>query len=487
MAAALCGILLAARRIRHRRLLTLGRLRTLRPHESGGLLPEAAQRYCLPLLHPVPPAPPAHGGRALRPRPRGHPQGRPADRHQPHERRRLAVSAPLPHGFAGRSPARCLLGRRPELGIPDLRLGAHVAGRLRLVAGPPAQDVGVFRCLPHRPHPRLLPYLGDPRRCRPRTVGTLQPRHALPGRRVARHGIRPRGGSLHDSADRRVDPRALVRRTGRRGSHQIPPQRASAAGLRHTAQGAATLPGRRRAVEAPARRIPGSARRRTLRRGPLPQGTLPPPHRSPIDLLLPVALPPTAGGLQPPARRLLLPPPRPVLAGIGPTQAADAAPSHRHARLRRGPRHDPRLRPRDDAGAEDPLARDPAHAQITLRDVRRSGALPLPERLHHLDPRHEPAAGLVGGGPQRHGPFLPRGAARRGRHAVVLRTVDLPPHHRHAPLVAGDVHDPAPAGLAVDGRRAAPADARPGAHQRPGHPALLLALPHAPNPGAAAR
>lgn len=189
MAAALCGILLAARRIRYRRLLTLGRLRTLRPYESGGLLPEAAQRYCLPLLHPVPPAPPAHGGRALRPRPRGHPQGRPADRHQPHERRRLAVSAPLPHGFAGRSPARCLLGRRPELGIPDLRLGAHVAGRLRLVAGPPAQDVGVFRCLPHRPHPRLLPHLGDPRRCRPRTVGTLQPRHALPAEELRGMGF----------------------------------------------------------------------------------------------------------------------------------------------------------------------------------------------------------------------------------------------------------------------------------------------------------
>lgn len=197
--------------------------------------------------------------------------------------------------------------------------------------------------------------------------------------------------------------------------------------------------------------------------------------------------PPTAGGLQPPARRLLLPPPRPVLAGIGFGQAPDAAPCHRHARLRRGPRYDPRLRSRDDAGAEDPLARDPAHAQVALRDVRRSGTLPLPERLHHLDPRHESAASLVGRGPQCHEPFLPRGAARRGRHAVVLRTVDLPPHHRHAPLVAGNVHHPAPAGLALDGRRTASADARSGADQRSGHPALLLALPHAPDSGTAAR
>lgn len=119
VAAALRRLPHAARRLRHGRLLALGRLRPLRPQEDRGLLPRAAQRRGLPLLRAVPPAPPALRGVPLRPQPRHRAEGRPADRHQPHERRRLAVAAPVPPSI--RRPERRPTPSRPRDRTGDFR------------------------------------------------------------------------------------------------------------------------------------------------------------------------------------------------------------------------------------------------------------------------------------------------------------------------------------------------------------------------------
>ena len=87
------------------------------------------------------------------------------------------------------------------------------------------------------------------------------------------------------------------------------------------------------------------------------------------------------------------------LAGVGPAQTPRAPLGDADAGLRRGPRHDSRQRSRNHARTANPFARNPADAQIAGRGVRRPGALPLFLGLHHLDPRHESPAGMVGGEP----------------------------------------------------------------------------------------
>ena len=67
----------------------------------------------------------------------------------PVERRRVAISAPLPSRRAGRSAARRLCRNGAETGASrPYGLGGDGARRLRLVAGAAAQNGGVFRHLP---------------------------------------------------------------------------------------------------------------------------------------------------------------------------------------------------------------------------------------------------------------------------------------------------------------------------------------------------
>ncbi len=130
-----------------------------------------------------------------------------------------------------------------------------------------------------------------------------------------------------------------------------------------------------------------------------------------------------------------------------------------------------------------PEPRDPADAEGPEGHLRGSRPLSVFLRVRDRHSRHQPAAGLVGGGPRPHAAVFQRGASLRGRSPGLLRTVGRGPHPRRAPQVAGDARHPAPAGL--DGhRRDGPLRWQPGrrAHQRPRHPALLLALPDALHP-----
>ena len=52
---------------------------------------------------------------------------------------------------------------RPELALPNLQLGAHGPGQLRLVAAAPGPPGPLLRYAAHRPHPGLLPHLGNAR------------------------------------------------------------------------------------------------------------------------------------------------------------------------------------------------------------------------------------------------------------------------------------------------------------------------------------
>ena len=249
-----------------------------------------------------------------------------------------------------------------------------------------------------------------------------------------------------------------------------------------------------------AARFPGDDERQTrLREGlmallddvlfiedPRRKGYFHPPHRPPLDARLPPARRRAPCSFRPALYRLLLPPAQPFLAGIRPAQAPGAPLGDRDADLRRRPGHDSRQRPRDDARTANPLARNPAHAQDAGGTLRRPGALPLFLGLHHFDARHEPAAGMVGGEPRTLGTFLPRSAGHGGRRSPHLRTVDLPPHRRHAPTLPGHARHTSAAGLARDRRGPAQSACGQGAHQHPGRAPLLLALPHAPHAGGAA-
>ncbi len=61
----------------------------------------------------------------------------------------LATAGALPHGQASRCAAGCLRGERPELGLPDLQLVAHEAGRLRMVEAAVRTDERLLRCVSH--------------------------------------------------------------------------------------------------------------------------------------------------------------------------------------------------------------------------------------------------------------------------------------------------------------------------------------------------
>ena len=90
-----------------------------------------------------------------------------------------------------RCTARRLLRERTELGPPHLQLGCHGKRRLCLVDETFPQNGRILRCLPHRPHPRLLPHLGDTDARRTRAVGRIRPRpaHDARGDRKLRAGI----------------------------------------------------------------------------------------------------------------------------------------------------------------------------------------------------------------------------------------------------------------------------------------------------------
>ena len=220
-----------------------------------------------------------------------------------------------------------------------------------------------------------------------------------------RMGFDTAGGRFTRSrGDRRPDaaancsaswPTKCARRCIEGGHGCCPPSGDATQGRR--AAFPATIRDRQRAA---ARRADGAARRRAVHRGPAPQRFFPPPHRGPIDLYATAPSHPQRRDTfdrlhddffyrrhnrfwQESALRKL-----PVLLS-----------ATRDAGLRRGPRHDSRQRSRNHARTANPFARNPADAQIAGRGVRRPGALPLFLGLHHLDPRHESPAGMVGGEP----------------------------------------------------------------------------------------
>ena len=81
---------------------------------------------------------------------------------------------------------------------------------------------------------------------------------------------------------------------------------------------------------------------------------------------------------------------------------------HRHARVRRGPRHDTRMRSCGDAQAPDPVARDTAHAQGPVHSFRRHMDIPLLLGMHYLDPRHGRHTPMVAGRPRQNAAVLQR-------------------------------------------------------------------------------
>ena len=86
-----------------------------------------------------------------------------------------------------------------ELGLPHLQLGQHAQGRPQVVAQALPQDAGVLLSLPHRPHPRLLPHLGDPDPLCSRTPGPVRSLVAYVPRR--NRELRPfLPGGLHGQA-----------------------------------------------------------------------------------------------------------------------------------------------------------------------------------------------------------------------------------------------------------------------------------------------
>ena len=106
----------------------------------------------------------------------------------------LAAAGIVSHGHAGRRAAGCLCRQGPELGLPDLQLAAHEAGRLCLVETALRADGRLLRRVPHRPHARILPHLEHPGARGRRHPRLFCARHSGEGRgiRRARHCVRSR-------------------------------------------------------------------------------------------------------------------------------------------------------------------------------------------------------------------------------------------------------------------------------------------------------
>lgn len=159
------------------------------------------------------------------------------------------------------------------------------------------------------------------------------------------------------------------------------------------------FPGRRSAPKPSARRADGAARRRTVHRGPGAAKVFSTPASRPNRPICTAPSTRSGATLSTGFTTTSFTAATTVLAGVGPAQTPRAPLGDADAGLRRGPRHDSRQRSRNHARTANPFARNPADAQIAGRGVRRPGALPLFLGLHHLDPRHESPAGMVGGEP----------------------------------------------------------------------------------------
>ena len=175
----------------------------------------------------------------------------------------------------------------PELGLPDLRLGAHGAatamrgGRPAWRRWPNISTLSASTISSASSASGRFPYM-------PFTACwaiSIPPCPTPPTNCAAWASIRP-GGRFTVPGARRPDARRTVRRAGRRSAHDLHEGGPAAARLCDATQGRrARFPGRRsERQKPPARRADDAARRRAVHRGPAPQRFFPSPHRGPIDL-----------------------------------------------------------------------------------------------------------------------------------------------------------------------------------------------------------